>query len=176
MKDFLNNIDFKTLIRDPKLYYVVVPIVCALWPLWVGFVSLPAAQKAWQGDYEAYSKAEKVVIQLHDLDPERFVSAQEKGKAAAFSYPTAVEQVIRNCGIPSTEYKLQSSAVIKSQGGQQTQDADITLKQVDITTFSKFISAMQLRWADLQCTSLKLTKQKGTADTWKAEMKFKYYF
>jgi hypothetical protein len=176
MKDMLQNIDFKKLIRDPKLYYILVPLVCALWPIWVGLVSLPAAQKTWQGDMDLYAQAEKVIIQIHDLDPERFTAAQNQGKAAAFNYPTAVDQVARSCGIPAAEYKLQSSAVMKSQGGQQVQDADVTLKQVSITTFAKFLSTMQVRWADLQCTSLKLTKQKGTADTWKADMKFKFYF
>lgn len=172
----MNDIDFRQLIRDPKLYYVLVPIVCALWPMWVGFVSLPAAQKIWQTDMDLNKQAEKVIIQIHDLDPERFAAPQNKDKAAVFSYPMAVEQVASSCGIPSSEYKLQSSAVIKSQGGQKTQDGDVTLKQVDIGTFSRFLSTMQLRWADLQCTSLKLTKQKGTADLWKADMKFKFYF
>jgi hypothetical protein len=172
----MKDIDFNQLVRDPRLYYVLVPIVCAIWPMWVGLIALPAAQNTWQAENEAFAQAEKVIIQSHDLDPERFAAAQNRGKAAAFSYPAAVEQVARSCGIPSAEYKLQSSAVVKSQGGQQVQDADITLKQVSVTTFAKFLSTMQLRWADLQCTSLKLTKQKGTADQWKADMKFKYYF
>jgi hypothetical protein len=172
----MKDIDFKELIRDPKLYYICIPLVCVIWPIWVGLLSLPASQKAWQAETESYGQVEKVVTTIHTLDPERFTASKDKGKAETFSYPGAVEQVARSCGIPSTEYKLQSSAILKSQGGRQTQDADVTLKQVDIMTFSKFLSTMQLRWADLQCTSMKLTKQKGTADTWKADMKFKFYF
>ena len=176
MRDLLKDIDYKKLVHDPKLYYVLAPLVCAFWPISVGFFSLPAAQKTWQTEQDSFMQAEKIIMQIHDLDPERFVAVSNQTKTAAFNFPTAVEQVARSCNIPSAEYKLQSSAVQKTQGGQQTQDADVTLKQVDIATFSKFISTMQLRWADLQCTTLKLTKQKGTADSWKADMKFKFYF
>jgi hypothetical protein len=175
MKDLLKNIDYRKLIHDPRLYYVVIPLVCAIWPLSVALVSLPAAQQTWQARQDSYMQAEKIIIQIHDLDPERFTGSSQ-AKTATFNFPTAIDQVARSCGIPSTEYKLQSSAVQKTQGGQQTQDADVTLKQVDIATFSKFLSTIQLRWADLQCSSLKLTKQKGTADTWKADMKLKFYF
>jgi hypothetical protein len=176
MKDLLKNIDYKKLIHDPKLYYILIPIVCALWPISVGLISLPAAQKTWQAEQDSFMQAEKAIIQIHDLDPERFIAGSNQAKTASFNFPNAVEQVAHSCNIPSTEYKLQSSAVQKTSGGQQTQDADVTLKQVDIATFSKFLSTMQLRWADLQCSSVKLTKQKGTADNWKADMKFKFYF
>jgi hypothetical protein len=172
----LSDKEIKELIRDPKLYYILVPLVCVLWPLWVGVFALPAAQKTWAEEKDSYTQAEKIIAQIYKLDPERFTAAQNQGKAPVFNYPAAVEQVARSCGVPSTEYKLQSSAVMKAKEGQQTQDAQVTLKQVNIVTFSKFLSTMQLRWADLQCTSLKLTKQKGAADMWKADMTLKYYF
>ena len=172
----LSDKEIKELIRDPKLYYILTPLVCALWPLWVGLMAIPAAQKTWAEEKDSYAQAEKIIAQIYKLDPERFTAAQNKDKAAVFSYPAAVEQVARSCGVPSTEYKLQSSAVMKAKEGQQTQDAQVTLKQVSIATFSKFLSTMQLRWADLQCTSLKLTKQKGAPDMWKADMTLKYYF
>jgi hypothetical protein len=172
----MNDIDIKKLIRDPQLYYVLVPVVCALWPIWLAIFAMPAAQKAWKQETESYELAQKVTLHIIELDPERLTLAQNRGKIAAFSYPAAVEQVAHSCGIPSAEYKLQLSATMKTKEGQQTQDADISLKQVDLKAFAKFLSTMQLRWADLQCTSLKLTKQKGAPDIWKADMKLKYYF
>jgi hypothetical protein len=173
----MNDIDIKKLIRDPKLYYILVPAVCALWPLWVGIFALPAAQTRWQQDTESYQKAEKVIEHIRKFDPDRFTTAQGQGKAVSFSYPAAINQVAGSCGISATDVVLHGvTAVMKAKEGQQTQDADVTLKQVDVVKFSKFLSTMQLRWADLQCVSLKLTKQKGTPDLWKADMKFKYYF
>jgi hypothetical protein len=172
----LSDSEIKELIRDPKVYYILVPLVCAVWPLWVGLMALPSAQKTWADEKTSYAEAEKVIAQIYKIDPERFTAAQGQGKAAVFSYPAAVEQVARSCGVPSTEYKLQTSAVMKAKEGQQTQDAQVTLNQVNIVTFAKFLSTIQLRWADLQCTSLKLAKKKGTADMWKADMTLKYYF
>ena len=172
----LSDKEIKELIRDPKVYYILAPLVCALWPLWVGVVALPSAQKTWADEKASYADAEKIIADIYKIDPDRFTDAKNQGKAVVFSYPAAVEQVARSCGVPSTEYKLQSSAVMKAKEGQRTQDAQVTLKQVSITTFSKFLSTMQLRWADLQCTSLKLAKQKGAPDLWKADMTLKYYF
>jgi hypothetical protein len=168
--------DIKELIRDPKLYYILVPAVCAIWPLWLALAAMPAAQKQWLDAAQSYDLAEKITLKILEVDPERLAATQNQGKAAQFNYPAAVEQVARMCGIPAEGYKLQTSALIKSQGGQQTQDGDVSLKQIDITTFAKFLATMQLRWADLQCASLKLTKQKGTADAWRADIKFRYYY
>ena len=156
----MNDKEIKKLLRDPRAYYILVPAILAVWPLWVGVFALPTAQTAWQTEKESYEQAEKVIIQIQRFDPDRFVAEQNRDKSAVFSYPVAVEQVARSCQIPSAEYKLQSSAVMKSKEGQQTQDATVTLKQVDIVTFTKFLSTMQLRWADVQCVSLKLSKQK----------------
>jgi hypothetical protein len=172
----LSDNEIKALFKDPKLYYILVPLVCAVWPLWVGVMALPAAQKTWEDEKISYAKAEGIIADIYKIDPERFTAGPGQGKAAVFSYPAAVEQVARSCGVPSAEYKLQTSAVMKAKEGQQTQDAQVTLKQVSIATFAKFLSTMQLRWADLQCTTLKLAKQKGTPDQWKVDMTLKYYF
>jgi hypothetical protein len=173
----LSDKEIKELIRDPRLYYILVPLVCALWPLWVGVMALPSAQKTWADEKDSYAQAEKIIAEICRLDPERFTAAQNQGKDAAFSYPAVINQVAGSCGIPAPDVILHGvSGVIKSKEGQQTQQAQVTLKQVSIATFAKFLSTMQLRWADLQCTSLKLTKQKGAPDLWKADMALKYYF
>ncbi|MDO8302338.1 MAG: hypothetical protein Q7T18_03760 [Sedimentisphaerales bacterium] len=172
----MNDKEIKKLLKDPRAYYVLVPAVLAMWPLWVAVVALPAAQTAWQTEKDVYEQVEKAIAQIQQFDPGRFISEPNQGKAAVFSYPGAVEQVARSCQIPASEYKLQSSAAVKSKEGQQTQDATVTLKQVDVVTFTKFLSTMQLRWADVQCVSLKLSKLKGAPDLWKVDMKFKYYF
>jgi hypothetical protein len=172
----LSDKEIKELIRDPKLYYILVPLVCALWPLWVGLVALPSAQKTWEDEKDSYTQAEKIIANIYKLDPERFAGDPNQGKAAVFSYPAAINQVAGSCGIPAPDVVLGVSGVMKAKEGQQTQDAHVTLKQVNIATFAKFLSTMQLRWADVQCTSLKLTKEKGAPDLWKADMTLKYYF
>jgi hypothetical protein len=63
-----------------------------------------------------------------------------------------------------------------SAAGQKSQSAKVGLKQVDITKFAKFLSTVQLRWANLQCSQVKLTKKKGLPDTWDVDLDFKYYY
>jgi hypothetical protein len=52
----------------------------------------------------------------------------------------------------------------------------VVLKEVDITKFAKFLSTIQLRWANLQCVKVKLTKKKGLRDTWDVDLDFKYFY
>jgi hypothetical protein len=52
------------------------------------------------------------------------------------------------------------------------------MRQVDIAKFAKFLSMIQLRWGNLQCERVKLTKKEGLTDkdVWDVDMEFKYYF
>jgi hypothetical protein len=86
-----------------------------------------------------------------------------------------MEQTAGLCGIPSTDYKLNSGIIITS-AGQKSQNAKVGLMQVDITKFAKFLSTVQLRWANLQCGQVKLTKKKGLPDSWDVDLDFKYYY
>jgi len=79
------------------------------------------------------------------------------------------------CGIPSTDYKLSSGIIIES-GGQKSQSAQVSLKKVDIVKSARFLSTIQLRWANLQCSRVKLTKKKGLPDVWDVDLEFKYYY
>ncbi|OHB44273.1 MAG: hypothetical protein A2178_00465 [Planctomycetes bacterium GWC2_49_10] len=169
----MTTTDVKQMARDPRLYYILIPCLAALWPLWVELVAMNSSQDKWEKTSKSYHDAQKIMLSIKDLDPERLKS--KNANQAQFSYPTVVDSVVRSAGIPASEYKVQASPIIKVVAGQESQDADITLKQVDMATFAKFLTLMQFQGASLQCTSLKLTKQKGAADLWKAEMKFRYY-
>ena len=110
------------------------------------------------------------------LDPDRLEFADSQNAAAEFDYASAIEKIANLCGIPPTNYKLSSGIIITSSSGQKSQSAKVGLKQVDITKFAKFLSTIQLRWANLQCIQVKLTKKKGLPDTWDVDLEFKYYY
>ncbi len=59
---------------------------------------------------------------------------------------------------------------------QKSQNAKVSLKQVDIGKSARFLSMIQLRWAKLQCVQVKLDKKKGLPDMWDIDLDFKYYF
>jgi len=165
----------KEIYKNPTLYYILVPVVAALWPLLIWGVYLPAAGHNWQVEGAQYSEAQSIMEEILALDPDRLEFADSQNAAAEFDYAIAVEKIADLCRIPPTNYKL-SSGIIITSGGQKSQGAKVGLKQVDITKFAKFLSTLQLRWANLQCAQVKLTKKKGLPDTWDVDLDFKYYY
>ena len=59
---------------------------------------------------------------------------------------------------------------------EKSQTANVALKDVDLEKFAKFLSTIQLRWENLQCKRIKLTRKKGLPDTWDVDLVFKYYY
>ena len=165
----------KDLHKNPILYYVAVPVVLALWPLLVWTVYLPRTAENWQKEKAQYEKSQKVITAILKLDPERLDFANNKTSGSEFDYATAVDQIASLCQIPSTGYSL-STKPIRTSSGQKSRGCQVVLHEVDITKFSKLLSALQLRWANLQCEKVTLTKKKGLPDTWKIDLDFKYYY
>ncbi|MDD5326251.1 MAG: hypothetical protein PHY02_00370 [Phycisphaerae bacterium] len=165
----------KDIFKNPALYYILAPVAVALWPLLIWGVYLPAAADNWQAEQNQYHQAQTIIKEILDIDPERLKFADTDGNAAEFDYASAIEATANSCGIPPADYKL-SSGIITASGGQKSQSAKVGLKQVDITKFAKFLSTLQLRWANLQCSGVKLTKKKGLPDIWDIDLDFKYYY
>jgi len=165
----------KQIYKNPTLYYILVPVIVALWPLLIWGVYLPAAGHNWQVETSQYKEGQSIMTEILALDPDRLKFADSQNAAAEFDYASAIEKTADLCKIPPTNYKL-SSGIIITSGGQKSQSAKVGLKQVDITKFAKFLSTLQLRWANLQCAQVKLTKKKGLPDTWDIDLDFKYYY
>ncbi|UCC23606.1 MAG: hypothetical protein JSW23_06015 [Planctomycetota bacterium] len=165
----------KELYKNPTLYYAGVPVIVSLWSLLVWGVYLPDAENKWQAEKAQYGKTQKIIAEILTLDPERLEFAGAEAATAEFDYAVAVEKTASLCRIPSANYRL-SSGVIMTSGGQRSQNAKVVLKEVDITKFAKFLSTIQLRWANLQCVKVKLTKKKGLRDAWDVDLDFKYFY
>jgi len=165
----------KDIYRNPIFFYVLVPVVIGLWPLLVWTVYLPAGQRSLDADCANYTKAKKTIQAILELDPARLEFAAGRIGDAEFDYTNAVNKVSQLCGISSAKYRL-SSGIIMTSGGQKTQNAKLTLKGLSITRFARFLSTIQLRWTNLQCTKIKLTKKKDLPDNWDVDLDFKYYY
>ncbi|OHB52191.1 MAG: hypothetical protein A2Y12_11410 [Planctomycetes bacterium GWF2_42_9] len=111
---------------------------------------------------------------MTELDPQRLDYAKHKKAGEGFDFITAFDQVTKLCQIPSTSYSLSTSPPRKSKG-QASQDAAITIEKINIERFTKFLSVMQMRWSNLQCSNVTLSKIKGEKDNWKADVRFVYY-
>ncbi len=165
----------KDKLKNPFFYYALVPVAIAFWPLLVWGLYLPGAQQKWQLEKDHYEKSQKVIETILTIDPERLDFADAKNAAAGFDYAGSIDKVAGLCRISPGKYTL-SSGIIVTSGGQKSQTARVALKGVNITRFAKFLSTMQLRWANLQCTQVKLTKVKGLPDSWNVDLSFKYYY
>jgi len=165
----------KDIYKNPTLYYILVPAMVALWPLLVWAVWLPNAGRSWTSGVEQYNKAQGLIAEILTLDRGRLALAEAADSKDEFDYARAVAMVAGQCNIPAGNYSQDSGAVIESSG-QKSQSAKVVLKDVDIARFARFLSTIQLRWANLQCTQVKLTKKKGLPDIWVADLDFKYYY
>jgi hypothetical protein len=165
----------KDIYKNPLFFYILVPVIAALWPVIIWGVYLPAARARFGNDQQQYHKAQQVIDELLAVDPERVDFTQEKGASVGFDYATAVQQTAEFTSIPAAGYRLSSSPVITSEG-QKSQSANVQLKDVDITKAARFLSTIQLRWSSLQCTKVTLRKKKGLPDSWDVDFTFKYFY
>jgi len=165
----------KDIYKNPILYYIVAPVIVSLWPLLVRAIYLPAAEKSVRDQQAQYRKAEATMMEILTLDPDRRGFADSNDVSAEFTYAGAVNTVARLCGIPPSKYKL-NSGILQTISGQKNQSANVSLKQIDIVKFAEFLSMIQIRWANLQCNRVKLTKKEGLPDVWDVDIEFKYYY
>ena len=146
-----------------------------LWPLLVWAVYLPKAEDNWKAEKDQYNRAQKIIAEILSLDPDRLDFAGSRNAASKFDYVNTIDEIAGRCEILPANYKLSSGRIIKSRG-QRSQTAKVVLKDIGIAKFARFLSTIQLRWADLQCEKVKLTKKKGLPDRWDVDLDFKYYY
>lgn len=163
----------KDIYKNPILYYILAPVIVGLWPLFVWAIYIPATENNMKDQQAQSKKAEAIMMEILTLDPDR--SADANDTLAEFTYDRAVERVARSCGIPPSKYKL-SPGMPMTIGGQKSQSANVSLSQIDIVKFARFLSMIQLRWANLQCNRVKLTKKQSLPDMWDVDIGFKYYY
>ena len=166
----------KDIYRKPIFYYIAVPLVIGILPLSIWLVYLPGAGESLKNDREAYEESKAVMGSILALDPTRLEFARENITEDKFDYGIAVERAAAKCGILPTNSKInvRPPRVVR---GQKTQNAQVMLEDVDISSFAKFVTSLQITWPSLQCEKIDLTKQKGAvADRWDIDVSFKYYY
>jgi hypothetical protein len=160
--------------KNPMFYYILVPAVVGLWPLLVWAMYLPAADENLKDWENQHRKAEAIMMEILTLDPDRLQFVDSNDPGTEFTYGV-VDKVAGSCGIPPSKYKLNSGMLITNKN-QKSQSASVSLRQIEIVKFAKFLSTIQLRWANLQCNRVKLTKKQGMPDMWDIDIEFKYYY
>ena len=167
----------KDIYKNPILYYIAVPVIVGLWPLLVWAIYLPNAQKDVEEQIDQHKRAEPIMMEILTLEPDRLEFADANDTAAEFTYGEAIDRIASLCQITPSKYNLSSSMVITTRG-QKSQSASVDLKEIDIRKFARFFSIMQLRWPNLQCERLKLSKKQNLPDNdmWDVDLELKYYY
>jgi hypothetical protein len=165
----------KEFYKNPVFYYLLAPILAALWPLVIALVYLPNTRSITAAEAEQHQEANLYMEQILDFDPGRLDADSNKAEAKEFDYATAVGQIASSIGISSTSYTIDSQQP-RVIGDIKTRTATVILQRVDITKFATFLSSIQRRWANLECESIDIDRQKGLVDAWKVTLKFKYYY
>lgn len=167
----------KDIFKNPILYYVAVPVMVSTWPLLVWAIYLPDARANVDEQVDQYKKAESIMMEILTLDPDRLEFADSNDAGTEFTYGNAVDKVANLCDIPPSKCDVHSGIIIETRE-EKSQSANVDLKQVDISKFSKFLSMIQFRWPSLQCESVTLSKKQNVTDNdlWDADIKFKYYY
>lgn len=167
----------KEIFKNPILYYIAVPLIVGLWPLLVWAIYLPTAHKDIDEQLSDYNKAEDMLLKILSLDPGRLDFTDPNQNSVEFTYDRAIERVTGLCDIAPSKYKLNSGMTIVASG-QKSQSASVRLQEIDIVRFAKFLSMIQLRWPNLQCNRVKLTRKEGlpNLDVWDIDIELKYYY
>jgi len=165
----------KEFYKQPNFYFIIVPALAAIWTVATWAFSIPTAEKKWQRNFDHYTDAQTQIERILALDPERLDAEKQNGQSAQFDFAVSVENFARAWKIPSSNYSLQAGREIK-RAGRMTKSATLQINPLDIETFTQFLTALMYRWPDLQCDTLKLTKQKDGPDSWKADIKLTYYY
>jgi hypothetical protein len=164
----------KDLLRQSIVYYIAAPVILALWPMLLWLYYLPHIVDTLKTEQKIYPEASQLAEQILTLDPERRAYGRQK-KAAGFDYTVAINAAAKKLGIHSANYTVSSKPLQRSRG-RKTRDCQVTINEIDITNFARFLSNLQLTWANLQCQKVILTKKQDLPDAWKVDLSLKYYY
>ncbi len=159
--------------RNPMFYYLLIPVLVAVWPLLVWTLYLPKVQQDWDRDQKSYDDATKHIDEILVKDPDRLKATEAARSLGKFTYPEAVDRVANLCRIPSGDLDLSTGNIVKVSN-KETQQARVSLTDINIVQGAKFLDTIQSTWVHLSCERVKLAKKKGMPDQWDMDLTFKY--
>ena len=135
----------KDIFRNSIIFYLVIPVLAAIWPALVIALYLPAARAQLDNDISNYTDANETMLDILSLAPERTQAQDPNKEEIKFEYDQVVPEIASLCSIQAEQYKLNAHEPIESKVSK-TQSAAVTLTDIDITTFAKFLSMIQAHW------------------------------
>ncbi|MEN6308778.1 MAG: hypothetical protein ABFD91_13610 [Anaerohalosphaeraceae bacterium] len=161
--------------KNPMVYTVVVPLLAGLWLLYTWAVAYPTSIENMDQGKKDYEEAQKMLDQILTLEPQRLSYQQEKGKTSEFDYTNVIDQFTKQFAIAPGDYTLTVRGATK-KAGQTIKGADLSIKTIDIEKLCKFISALLIRWPELECERLAVEKLPAGKNNWKITLRLTYKY
>lgn len=163
----------KDIYKNTVLYYILIPVLIAFWPIMIKAVYLPKLVELKQKEQAEFESAQKVADQIIQLDPSRLNVANRENVEVDFDYATVFNKIASQYSIRPNQYSVSEKPAQLSRG-KKNQDARVELEGIDLKTFSQFLSTLLQNWSDLECQDIELIQNKGLKDSWNISLRFKY--
>lgn len=162
--------------KNPNMYYILAPVLAAVWALLAGFVFYPGSVKAYQDDAKPeYERSQDYIEKILTLQPERLRYSMENGTDKPFDFGEVITTLTAAFKIPTTQYTLNVRGEV-NRGGKNARTATMEIKEIDIEKLASFLSTMLMPWPELKCEKLTLDKAKTGKDNWNVDMTLTYYY
>lgn len=165
----------RDLYKNRMFYYLLVPVLVAIWPVLVWGIYLPQAQEVLANEQALCLEGRTYVLDILVNDPARLDFAASEDVSGEFSYAKAIDRVSILCRIPSGKCDYSAGNRIPL-GVKESQNARVGLTDVGIVQAAQFLSTIQSMWVNLKCDKVKLTKKEGLPDQWDVDLNFWYYY
>ena len=158
------------------MYYILVPVIAVLWAITAGLVLYPKSLKNWEENKAEYAKAQELMDELVALQPERLNYKMDvNAPSEEFDFTKTVSEFAGKFSILPSDYNLTVRSEV-SRAGRKTRSATMSIKAIDIEKMTQFLSALLLRWPDLQCDRMSIDKVKNSKNSWQVELALTYYY
>ncbi len=167
----------KDKLKNPNLYYILMPVVAGIWAILAGFVFYPKSVKAWQEDAKPdYKQAQELMLKIIKIEPERLLTKEIKtGKDGEIDFGSAVDTLTQLLDIHTSKYTLSVQKPVK-KAGKKSRTAAMTIKEIDIESTGRFISAMLALSPDIKCDVVSIDKAKSGKDNWNITIRMSHVY
>lgn len=169
----------KDKLKDPNLYYILLPIAAGIWAVLAGLVFYPKSVKAWDdpknGAQTEYQQAQDLMQKIIELQPEILHSQIKTDKDGEIDLGSSVDMLGMFYEIPPSKYTLSIRKPVK-RAGKKSRTATMAIKEIGIEKAGRFVSAMLSLSPDLSCEIISIDKAKTGKDNWNVDLTMTYQY
>ena len=169
----------KDKLKDPNLYYFILPIAAGIWAVLAGLVFYPKSVKAWDdpknGAQAEYQQAQDLMQKIIEKKPEILHSQIKTGEDGEIDLGRSIDTLAILFEIPVSKYTPNVRKPVK-RAGKKSRTATMSIKEIGIEKTGRFVSAMLSLSPDLSCEIISIDKAKTGKDNWNVDLTMTYTY